>query len=118
VAAAGLAARDIRKQFDGRPDKMTNFLKSVEAAVYSALAVAAVQRAGKGSQDVVTKAVSTALRAENALEDVETNLKTYLGTGLSVAGDTRYLVEALIIALINEDDLAKATRGGLANNRQ
>jgi hypothetical protein len=118
VAAAGIAARDIRKQFDGRPDKMTNFLRSVEAAVYSALAVAAVQRAGKGSKDAVITAVSTALRSENALEDVETNLKTYLGTGQSVAGDTRYLVEALIIALINEDDLVKATKSWLAKRRQ
>ena len=118
VAAAGIAARDIRKQFDGRPDKMLNFLKSVEAAVYSAVAVAAVQRAGKGSKDAVTKAVSTALRNENALQDVETNLKTYLGTGLSVAGDTRYLVEALILALINEDDPGKAAKGWLASNRK
>lgn len=118
VADAGVAARDIRKQFDGRPDKTTNFLKSVEAAVYSALAGAAVQRAGQGSKDAVTKAVSTALRGENALPDVETNLKTYLGTSLSVAGDTSYLVEALILALLNEGDLGKATKDWLAGNRK
>jgi hypothetical protein len=118
VSAAGIAARDIRKQFDGRPDKITNFLKTVEAAVFSAVGATAVQRAGRGSPEAVAKAASAALRNENALESVESNLKTYLGMGGSKAGDTSYLVEALIIALINEDDPTEATRAWLVRTRR
>jgi Protein N-terminal asparagine amidohydrolase len=118
VAAAGVAARDIRKQFDGRPDKINSFLKTVEAAIFSTIGATVVQRAGRGSAELVTKAVSSVLSREKVLETVEQNLKTYLAVGPSRAGDTSYLVEALIIALINEEDLTDATRGWLARTRR
>jgi hypothetical protein len=105
VAAAGVAARNIRKQFDGRPNKSNAFLKSVEEAVFAAVAAATVERAQKGSLQVVKDAVTQILRPAGIVEVVEDNLQRYLGGGPTKAGDKTYLVEALISALIYGDDL-------------
>lgn len=136
AVAVGVAARDIRKQFDGRPSRFLGFLATVEEAVSAAVAAMAVQRAGgRGTvqtvQDAVIKVLRAArsveyakgmkayLRSEAALKLAEKNLKDYLKTGGPVkAGDKGYLVEALIIALIHGDDLTDATEKWLAAARK
>lgn len=117
-AAAGVAARDIRKQFDGRPSKYNAFLKTVEDAVFAAVAVAAVQRAGKGAVQDVKDSVTAVLHPENVVELAERNLKRYLSDdGTSKAGDKTYLIEALISALIWDEDLKTTTKTWLAKAR-
>jgi hypothetical protein len=118
VAAAGVAARNLRKQFDARPDKIRGFLTTLETRLYTSIASAAVQRAGQGSATAVNDSITAVLRPQTVLELVETNFRSYLTPGTVKAGDRRFLVEALISALLNGENVTDATKTWLIAARR
>jgi hypothetical protein len=105
-------ARNVRLQFDGRPDHYDDFRRRVEDIVYDVTATTAMQRANnKGDKTKIIAAVQSL----GAPELVEANLQSYLTPSSTVkAGAKQYLVEVIIICLINDLDLTQPVKEWLA----